>query len=107
MNKNDLMQLGYLEKEIEAWNRFLKSGKGDENEKKCVSELLIKISEKRSEAVRFIAGIEDSQTRMIFKLRCVDNLSWNKVADCIGGMNSEYTVKKRFYRYLKKEGRAV
>jgi len=103
MTANDLMQAYYLEKEIESW-------KSDEDLLKKMSEfpkMDVKIKElrqKKEDIVNFIMNIEDSQTRLIFKLRCFNLLSWNAVADKIGGMNSEYTVKKRFYRYLKKKG---
>ena len=100
MNANDLMQVYYLDKEIQSW-------KSDENIKEPllrdkVSEKIAELENKKAEILDFIFNIDDSQTRLIFKLRCLDLLSWNKVADVIGGMNSEYTVKKRFYRYLQK-----
>lgn len=103
MTANDLMQVYYLEKEIEAWKKDedkLKNLNGFSKVTKKVKEM----KQKREEILKFIMDIEDSQTRLIFKLRCFDLLSWNAVADEIGGMNSEYTVKKRFYRYLKKQG---
>ena len=103
MSKNDLMQIYYLDKEIESWNedkKYLKDG----TEKKKLEEKLSLLKEKRQEIVNFILGIEDPQIRLIVKLRCFNLLSWNAVADRIGGMNSEYTVKKRFYRFLEKMG---
>ena len=52
----------------------------------------------------FIKGIDDSLTRIIFTLRCIDGLNWAQVADFVGGRNTEISVKMRFYRHLKKTG---
>lgn len=49
---------------------------------------------------RFIVGIKDSHTRRIVRLRVLDGLSWNEVADAIGGGNTEDSVKKVYYRYI-------
>ena len=103
MTKNDLMQIYYLDKEIESWiddAKYVKDGA----RKKQIEKRLLELREKRQEVVNFIMSIEDPQTRLIVKLRCFNLLSWNAVADRIGGMNSEYTVKKRFYRFLEKAG---
>ncbi len=103
MTGNDLMQAYYLEKEIESWKMDENLLEGTEEIKK-VSKKIKELTKKREEIVNYILDIDDSQTRLIFKLRCFNLLSWNAVADKIGGMNSEYTVKKRFYRYIKSRG---
>lgn len=54
------------------------------------------------EIMTFIRGIEDPQMGLIVQLRFVDCLSWNDVADRIGGGNSESSVKKAFQRYMDK-----
>lgn len=103
MTKNDLKQVYYLDKEIESWiddMTYVKDGA----RKKQIEKRLSELKEKRQEVVNFIMSIEDPQIRLIVKLRCFNLLSWNAVADRIGGMNSEYTVKKRFYRFLEKAG---
>lgn len=51
----------------------------------------------------FIAGIDDSRMRRIITFRFFDNLSWNGVADRIGGGNTEDSVKKSFYRFMEKQ----
>lgn len=56
----------------------------------------------RSRLERYIADIDDSLTRMIFRLRFVNGLSWRQVAASVGGGNTEESVKKACYRYLKK-----
>lgn len=103
MTKNDLMQIYYLDKEIESWLEDEKRVK-DGARKKQIEKRLSELREKREHIVDFIMSIDDPQTRLIVKLRCFNLLSWNAVADRVGGMNSEYTVKKRFYRFLEKAG---
>lgn len=48
----------------------------------------------------YIDGVEDSLTRQILTLRYVNGLSWQQVADSVGGANTEDSVKKTCYRYL-------
>ena len=131
MRKEELMKVYYLDKEIAEWKEeirrireramprcagFAKNTTGcgkyadvvacvaaqvADAEKK-IRKKLLELESARSEIVKYIMSIDDSQTRLIFKLRCLDNMSWNQVADRVGGMNSENSVKKRFYRYLEK-----
>ncbi len=59
--------------------------------------------EERSEIERFISGITDSKTRLLFTLRYIDMLSWRKVAavmEC-----SDAAIRKRRDKYLEKQGR--
>lgn len=51
---------------------------------------------------KFIKGIKDSHIRRIVSLRVVNGLSWNEVADNIGGGNTEGSVKMAFQRFLEK-----
>jgi len=51
---------------------------------------------------KYIAGIADSVTRMIFTLRFVKGLSWRRVVERLGGGNTEWGIKRRVYRYLEK-----
>lgn len=103
MTKDDLMQAYYLDKEIESWQEEEKK-LGGSNQGQKIREKLSALEKKKQEIFDFIMSIDDPQTRLIVKLRCYNLLSWNAVADKVGGMNSEYTVKKRFYRFLKKAG---
>ncbi len=131
MTKENLMKVYYIEKEITSWKEELKrmedsayisgmrmgmickSGgkiadkvadvaiKKAETERK-IKQKLIELENAKDEVTNYILNIDDPQTRLIFKLRCLNLLSWNQVADEVGGMNSENSVKKRFYRYLEK-----
>ena len=56
----------------------------------------------REQAVEaFINGIENVQTRTIFRLRFLRAMSWAKVAEVIGGRNTEDGVKTVCYRFLE------
>lgn len=66
----------------------------DLNMKKCFYEL--------NRLNRYIQGLEDSEMRMILSLRYINGLSWQQIAFSIGGGNSEDSVKKKAYRFLKK-----
>lgn len=71
-------------------------------EKEKLEAALQQRQEERRKAMRFINSIDDSQLRTIFILRFVSGKSWNKVADYIGGGNTEQSVWMRVFRYLKK-----
>lgn len=61
-------------------------------------QLETEISEKIDSVESFICGIDDSFTRRIVTLRIIDGLSWNQVADRMGGKNTEDSVRKAFER---------
>ncbi|MBQ9521681.1 MAG: hypothetical protein IJR72_03825 [Oscillospiraceae bacterium] len=52
-------------------------------------------------AAAFIQGIEDTQTRLIFRLRFLRGCTWKQIARTIGGHNTVNSVKMRYVRYLK------
>lgn len=54
---------------------------------------------------QYIAAIEDSYIRQIIALRFIDGLTWFQVAQRIGGNNTEDSVKKAFYRFVKDENK--
>ena len=62
----------------------------------------MELLETLNQVEEFIASIKDSHIRRIISLRIVDNLSWNKVADHIGGGNTEGSVKMAFQRFMEK-----
>lgn len=68
-----------------------------------LSDFEAELLETLNQVEEFIAGIEDSRMRRIINLRFVENLSWNQVADCIGGGNTEGSVKMAFQRFMEKE----
>ena len=70
--------------------------------KATLSELEMELLETLNEVEEFIASVKDSHMRRIISLRVVDGLSWNKVADCIGGGNTEDSIRMSFNRFMEK-----
>ncbi len=70
--------------------------------KMVLAELELELLETLNEVEEFISSVKDSHMRRIINLRFVENLSWNKVADRIGGGNTENSVKRAFHRFMDK-----
>lgn len=68
---------------------------------KMIHKLRKKCRKELAKLEKYIASIEDSQTRQIFILRFEHGLSWVQVANRMGGGNTDDGVKKICYRYLK------
>ncbi len=66
----------------------------EENREKCITEA------ERLEA--YINSVDNSLVRMAMRLRFIDNLEWTAVAVRIGGNNTEDSVKKMVYRYIRR-----
>jgi len=128
MTKKELSQLYYLNREIEEMQNRLKeletiaisctanitgmpyaSGIADKigvyaaeiadlkslldiNLKKCFYEL--------NRLNRYINSIDDSEMRLILSLRYINGLSWQQVAFCIGGGNSDKSIQMMVNRFL-------
>ncbi len=88
------------------------------NDKKAELEFKKKILEQRKqllhtqeldlilrtkEAEQFISTIKDSLTRRIVRLRVMDGMQWGDVADKIGGMNTENSVKQIYHRFFEEK----
>lgn len=72
------------------------------SQRKSTLEILeFDLIQKTNEIEEFISGLDDSRMRRIINLRFIENLSWNKVADRIGGGNTEDSIKKSFYRFME------
>ena len=70
--------------------------------KAVLCELEIELLETLNQVEEFIASVKDSHMRRIINLRVVDGLPWNKVADRIGGENTDDSVRKAFDRFMEK-----
>ena len=57
-------------------------------------------SETREMLLQYINDVPFIRIRLIMTLRFVDKMTWQEVADAIGGKETEYTVRKAVYRYL-------
>ena len=65
-----------------------------------IKDALSKLCE---ELTDYIENVDDPIVRMILTYRYVNNYSWQKTAFKIGGGNKVSGLKKRLYRYFKKE----
>lgn len=71
-------------------------------QRKTTLELLqLEIEQKKNTVESFIASVDDSRMRRIINLRFIENMSWNQVADQIGGGNTEGSIKMAFQRFMK------
>lgn len=68
--------------------------------KATLSELEMELLETLNDVETFISSITDSHMRRIVNLRVIEGLSWNKVADRMGG-NTEGSVKMAFQRFME------
>ena len=57
---------------------------------------------REKEITQYIESVDDAVTRRIMYLRFVKQLTWQQVADEIGGTNTEDSVRKRCHRYIAK-----
>lgn len=71
--------------------------------KAILTNLEMELLETLNKVEEFIASVNDSRMRRIITLRFIENLSWNKVADKIGGGNTEGSVKMAFQRFMEKD----
>lgn len=128
MNKKELSQLYYLNREIEEQQRRLReleelatsctahitgmphgSGVADKICKYAaeIADLrgLLDLNLKKcfyelNRLNRYISSIEDSQMRMILSLRYINGLSWRQIAFSIGGGNTENSVRMQHSRFI-------
>ena len=57
-------------------------------------------AQEKKKLEKYIGGIKDDQTRMIFRLRFIHCMTWLQVAEAIGGRNTANSVKLICHRYL-------
>jgi hypothetical protein len=130
MNKKELSQLYYLNREIEEQKRRLEELRCQAES--CTSRItglphaptnfdriskyaaeiadlrgLIDLNIKKcfyelNRLIRFIDAVDDSQMRMILSLRYINGLPWQQIAYSIGGYNSSDGIRKAHDRYLEK-----
>ena len=129
MTSKELSQLYYLNREIESDKRRLAEleaaatsvtskitglphagGKSDKTALAADIAVLKDIVKNKIERslleykrlLNYIDSIDDSLIRQIMTFRHVNGLSWNRVADSIGGGNTGDTVRIKHNRFLKK-----
>ncbi len=130
MDKGELSQVYWLEKEIEIWEEELrrrkerskvkspmkfKDGSGEPGQKSVEEEDIVTnveidalirrkqtdLERQRDKILEYIIGIEDSQMRLIVYWRCVKLCPWRVVAKKVGGANTEEGVRQAFHRHFK------
>ena len=67
-----------------------------------IQDALSKLCE---ELIDYIESVDDPIIRMILTYRYINNFSWEKTAFKIGGGNRASGLKKRLYRYFRKENK--
>lgn len=128
MNRKDLEEIYYLNREVNLWEQRLAELRGKSpvgspaldgmprasaNESKTereavaaadieqiISGLLAEIQQKRVEVMKFINSVEDSQMRQILECRCISLMSWWQVAEKLGGENNAGNVRLRYKRFI-------
>lgn len=69
--------------------------------KALLTTLQFEILEKSNDVAEYIASVDSSYMRRLISFRVVDGLTWEEVAIKMGGNNTEDSVKKAFYRFIK------
>lgn len=70
--------------------------------KATLTNLEMELLETLNKVEEFIANLDDSRMRRIINLRFIEGLSWNKVADRIGGGNTEDSIRMAFNRFMER-----
>lgn len=70
--------------------------------KSMLIQLQDELLEQTNEVEKFISEIDDSRMRRIINYRFIERLSWNRIADMMGGGNTEDSVKKAYQRFMEK-----
>ncbi len=108
MTLKELSQLYHLNREIEIDRRRLEELEQDQDATQEEVRYLRDIIEakhrhclyERIRIERYIAKVEDSLLRQIFTYRFVNGLPWRQVAACVGGSNTEDSVRMLCKRYI-------
>ena len=131
MDKKELNQIYYLEKEIDIWRKALSriqsrsllpsqeitgmpfgSGISDKvgtlavtevDIKNKIEELQKKVYEEQYRLLKYIETIEDSMMRQIMYHRHVLCMKWNEVAMTLGGGNTADGVRMMHNRFLEEK----
>lgn len=61
---------------------------------------LRKLQYERRKIEEFLDTVGDAETRLILRLRCVNNMKWEDIGDEIGA--DRRTVSRKFYKFFEK-----
>lgn len=128
MTRKELQQIYYINKEIQMWQNELAKLRAKQlvgspkitdmpkgglivglddyvadvaDLETTIKGLLAKLQIKRKEIMEYIFNIDDEFIRQIVYLRNVCLMSWNEVADSIGGGNTENSVRMTYNRFFQ------
>lgn len=80
-----------------------------EKRRRSLQSYLLKLAEMEenlleltNQAEEYINSIEDSRMRQIIRYRFIDKLTWNEVADKLGGNATEGSIKMAVARFFEK-----
>lgn len=100
----ELSQVYFMHREVAEIEHMLERADGADGTAALKVQLKtykLKLEREREKLIRYIRTIPDSQTRLVFIMRFERCLSWRQIANYIGGNNTEESVKKICYRYIK------
>lgn len=63
----------------------------------------IDLFELLSQVEEYIYTIEDSRMRRIINLKIIEDMTWQQVANRLGGKNTEAGIKSAFHRFMEKK----
>ena len=135
MTKRELMQLYYLEKEIRALEnrieelereienctRILTDMPKNRNRNNKIAEIAAEIVDvkrlldlkkqeriyMRNRILRYIQAIDNCEVRLIIEYRFIDRLSWQQVANRMGGYATAASVRMIANRFLRENQKPV
>lgn len=70
--------------------------------KKTLTNLEMRLDETINQIEKFISDIDDSRMRRIINFRFIQKMSWNKVANKIGGSSTADSIRMEFNRFIEK-----
>lgn len=68
-----------------------------------IEDKYTELLELQNDVEEYIESIADSRMRRIIRMRFIDKLTWNQVADNIGGGNTEDSVRMAFNRFIEEK----
>lgn len=64
---------------------------------------LDQLQQKTIEFEKFLKAVEDAETRVILRLRCINNMSWEEIGDNLG--MDRRTASRKFNRFFNISGK--
>lgn len=70
--------------------------------KESIEQIEMDMLEEKNKLTCYINTIEDPYIRAIYSLRFLECMTWQEIADAVGGGNTDASVKMACYRTLRK-----